>query len=239
MQYSRPINKDTRASEVINGNPLTLLMLEHFNIPLGLQDKTIIQLAAEYDIDVRIFLSIIGLYNGQRPDYKSIDTIENITPIVNFLKRSHQHYLNEQFPLLTMHLSEISTLNTHAEIEMLIRFFDDYLDEVAEHLRYEDEVVFPYIIGLTQKSQSLTESSTSGFSISEYRSHHDDIEEKLHDLKNLLIRYLPSQDDTIPRRKLLFALNELEADLHVHSEIEEIILIPIVEKLEISINTTR
>ncbi|HLN54071.1 MAG TPA: hypothetical protein VK212_10215 [Lentimicrobium sp.] len=239
MQHNKVIIEETKASEVIDGNPLTLLMLEHFNIPLGIKEKTVGQLAAENQIDIDIFLSIINLYSGHIPEPKMISSIEDVTSILNFLKNSHQHYLIEQFPLLTMYLSDISKHNTHAEIELLTRFFDDYLDEVAEHLKYEDEIVFPYITNLTHRSSVNLTPSQSKFSISDYRSHHNDIEEKLVDLKNLLIRYLPSQNDAQSRRKLLFALNDLEADLHIHSLIEDVILIPIVERLETSIGTER
>ncbi len=239
MHFLKIINESTKVSEVIDENPLTLLMLEHFNIPLGINDKTVAQISEENGIDTAVFLSILSLYNGQIPEPSFINSISNVTQIIDFLKKSHQHYLIEQFPLLTMHLSEISRLNSHAEIDMLIKFFDDYLDEVAEHLRYEDEIVFPYIINLIKSSPEGGISSDSKFSIADYRSHHDDIEEKLTDLKNLLIRYLPSQKDTVPRRKLLFALNDLEADLHIHSLTEDIILIPIVETLENSFRTAK
>lgn len=239
MQHRMLISGDTKASEVIEENLLSLLMLEYFEIPLGIKEKTISQLAIENSIEPAVFLAIVNLYNGINPASSLIDSISDVLPIINFLKKSHRHYLIEKFPILTEHLSEISKLNTHGEIELLIKFFDNYLDEVSEHLRYEDDIVFPYIINLTKNTLEEPTVLNTKFSISEYRSHHDDIEEKLNDLKNLLIRYLPSQNDTVPRRKLLFALNELESDLHAHSRIEDIILIPIVERLEISINAKK
>jgi regulator of cell morphogenesis and NO signaling len=48
----------------------------------------------------------------------------------------------------------------------------------------------------------------------------------LHDLKNLLLKYVKIDNDLDLRRKLFFALYELEYDLFVHSLIEETILIP-------------
>jgi regulator of cell morphogenesis and NO signaling len=71
------------------------------------------------------------------------------------------------------------------------------------------------------------------YSVSEYKDHHNDIEEKLNDLKSLLIKYLPLKNDQPIRRKLLFSLFELEYDLNIHSQIEELILIPLVSKMEL------
>ena len=58
------------------------------------------------------------------------------------------------------------------------------------------------------------------------------LEEKLNDLKNLLIKYLPSTIKSDFRKRLLFNLYQLEKDLDVHSYLEDKILIPLVEKLE-------
>lgn len=76
------------------------------------------------------------------------------------------------------------------------------------------------------------------YSVTDYREHHSDIEEKLTDLKNLLIKYLPIRDDQQLRRRLLFNLFELEFDLAIHSEIEENMLIPLVEHMEKTAGTT-
>jgi regulator of cell morphogenesis and NO signaling len=116
---------------------------------------------------------------------------------------------------------------------MLEKFFTNYFEEVTEHLEYENNVVFPYVLNLdaqlTHKNSNYTLNS---YSVIEYREHHNDIEEKLTDLKNLLIKYLPVENDQQLRRKLLFCLFELEYDLNIHSQIEDTILIPLVEKME-------
>jgi regulator of cell morphogenesis and NO signaling len=66
----------------------------------------------------------------------------------------------------------------------------------------------------------------------DYREHHDDIQEKLDDVKKLLIEHLPQKADNNLRRKILFALFDLDADLQTHSKIENEILIPQVEQFE-------
>jgi len=76
------------------------------------------------------------------------------------------------------------------------------------------------------------------YSVSDYQEHHDNIEDKLEDLKNLLLKHLPLDNDQQIRRKLLFSLFELEYDLTIHTRIEDEILIPLVEKLERTIKTS-
>jgi len=120
----------------------------------------------------------------------------------------------------------------NSDLKLVIKFFKEYYSEVIEHFDYENNIVFPYINFLLEKSENYNLSSNIHYSMEEYKNHHDDINEKLLDLKNLLIKYLPSTFDSVLRKKLLFNLYQLEKDLAIHSYIEDKILIPIVEMLE-------
>lgn len=233
--HAYQIRTDSKVSDVIDKNPLLLLMLEHLNIPLGLHEKTVEQLCSEFNIESSLFLVVANLYLDIIPDSSQVNKINDIVHIVRFLENSHKHYITEKFPLLTSYINEISRINTHPETELLRRFYNDYLVEVTEHLKYENNIVFPYVLSLAADNKQPDTTSGKLYSMAEYSSHHDDIEEKLADLKNLLIRYLPPNQDMQSRRRLLLTLYELEFDLHIHSLIEDIILIPIVERLENSI----
>lgn len=229
------IRPDTKVSDLIDRYPMMILMLEHLNINLGLHDKDVNELCAEHEIPVSLFQVIGNLFNGAYPDSHQINSGSDIDLILMYLENSHKHYVTEKFPLLTSYIAEIVKVNPHPEIELLKKFFDDYLDEVGEHLEYENSIVFPYVKWLLKKDIDPKLDKNDRYSISEYRGHHDDIEEKLTDLKKLLISYLPPHNDMKIRRRLLLTLNELEFDLHIHSLIEEVLLIPIVEKLEKSL----
>jgi regulator of cell morphogenesis and NO signaling len=127
----------------------------------------------------------------------------------------------------------MSLLNNLKEMSVVEKFFNDYFTEVTEHLNYENDIVFPYITGLYERTLNSKQPVVPfGYSVSEYRKHHNDIEEKLSDLKNLLVKYLPQENDQPLRRKLLLTLFELEFDLKIHSKIEDSILIPLVERME-------
>ncbi|MDD2513485.1 MAG: hemerythrin domain-containing protein, partial [Proteiniphilum sp.] len=110
------------------------------------------------------------------------------------------------------------------EMKLLEKFFNEYFAEVLEHLDYEDSIAFPYFITLLNNGKA--EEKGKRYSSKEYGRHHTDIELKLQDLKNLLLKHIDIEDRLDLRRKLLFALYELEFDLYIHSLIEENILIP-------------
>lgn len=227
------IISEMKISDVIIGNPYLILMLEHLGINMEVHEKTIEQICNESNISTELFLTIANLFNGFKPlpitEYSSND----IQTIIKYLKNSHQYYLEEKYPQIQNYIEKINKINDHAEIFMIGKFFDKYFMEVTEHLDYENDVVFPYVLDLNNLlTHKNSDNAVSSYSVTEYREHHDDIEEKLTDLNNLLIKYLPQKNDQQIRRKLLFCLFELEYDLKIHSQIEETILIPLVEKME-------
>jgi len=156
-----------------------------------------------------------------------------VLTIVTYLKNSHKYYSEEIYPNILSTIKQMNELNTHKEMALVEKFFGTYFSEVKEHLDYENKTVFPYILELIEKIENPDyPMRQTNFSVDEYQEHHNDIEEKLDDLKNLLIKYLPQKNDQILRRKLLFSLFELEYDLNIHSQIEDLILIPLVGKIE-------
>jgi regulator of cell morphogenesis and NO signaling len=230
------ITEDMKVSDAIISNPYLLLMLGHFGIGMPLMEKTVADVCKVNNINIRLFIIFANLYNGIDSGLADTFSSELVTTIVEYLKNSHKYY-EEKFPDILSVIKQMEDVNSHKEMALVENFFNGYFDEVKEHLDYENQVVFPYITSLYE--ETLNPEKSSGkikYSVSEYRDHHNDIEGKLNDLKSLLIRYLPEGNDTIIRRKLLFSLIELEYDLNIHSRIEDLILIPLVSRMELSLN---
>ena len=58
------------------------------------------------------------------------------------------------------------------------------------------------------------------------------MEEKINDLKNIIIKYLPGSYTSHIRMQVLYEIFKIENDLHKHAMVENKLLIPIVAKLE-------
>ncbi|MFU8843023.1 MAG: hypothetical protein ACNA7V_04365, partial [Bacteroidales bacterium] len=127
------------------------------------------------------------------------------------------------------YINEMISSNHTLEAKMIEKFFNEYFEEVDEHLSYEEKTAFPFFWQLAGEE---TISGSGKFSAREYRDHHSDIETKLADLKNLLLKHISIKDDRKLRRRLLLSLFELEFDLKIHSVIEEMILIPLIDQIE-------
>lgn len=225
------IKPDTKMSELINENYSLLLLLEHLQIDFSVYDKTVARLCIENSIDISVFIIIGNLYNGFYPSKEEINSIKDISVIIKFLKNSHNYYKNDKYPEIQSYINKLHEKQNTDDIVLIEKFFKIYFNEVVEHLNYEDTIAFPYFCHLID-SDSDADNNKSNFSVNEYREHHSDIETKLTDLKNLLLKHNVIKNDLAIKRKFLYSLFELENDLKIHSSIEEMILLPLIEHVE-------
>jgi regulator of cell morphogenesis and NO signaling len=226
------ISSDFKVSDIVFDNTYFIIMLEHFGIDFAFHEKTIEQVCKDYNINIELFLTIANLFNGFKPSSTAEYSFNDTQVIINYLKKSHLYYLDEKYPEILNYIEKIHQINNHKEIVLVENFFIEYFNEVREHLDYENRIAFPYVLDLLNQIEQKKKDIQCNYSIKKYKERHTDIEEKLADLKNLLIKYLPQNNDYQIRRKLLFSLFELEFDLITHTLIEDLILVPIVKKME-------
>lgn len=224
------IKPSMRMLDLINENPSLLLLMEYFEIDHAVNDMTVQELCRKNKIDLDVFLIFSNLYNDFHPNLQEVmGTDLDVQVIIKFLKNSHNYYKNDKYPEIKQYINQLYNHQNSTDVKRIEVFFNDYFNEVLEHLDYEDKVAFPYFKQLSEQNVDIKKCV---FSSNEYRVHHTDIETKLSDLKNLLLKHISLNKDYILRRKLLSALFELERNLNIHSIIEEVILLPLIEEIE-------
>ncbi len=227
------VTPQMKMSDLIFGNPSILLLMEHFGIDFIVHDKTVEQLCEEDTISVKVFVALVNLYNGFHLSGEEEFTKDEIVDILIYLKNSHHYYENEKFPEIKNYILELYQKNNSPEIKLIDKFFTEYFEEVKEHLSYENRVVFPYFNELLKRDKNKREFNLlKKISTHDYSEHHTDIESKLNDLKELLLKHVTIQNDRVLRRKIIVSLCDLEYDLSVHSSIEETVLMPLMGRLE-------
>ncbi len=224
---------ESKVSELVFENPMLLLLIDHFGLDFLIHEKTIRVLCLENGINENVFISVANLYNGFKSINLEIFNKNDIECIIKFLWNSHIYYENEKYPeIKDLIVLSYEKKNRAAEIKLIGQFFDEYFEEVKEHLSYENDTAFPYFKKLLKDNFQNIDENLKDFSVKEYSEHHTDIESKLNDLKALLLKHIPVDNDRVLRRKIITALLELEYDLNIHSLIEDTILIPLIEKIE-------
>ncbi len=219
---------------VIHSNHRVLVVLERMGIKLGLDSKTVDQVAIENKINTGAFLIILNVFCHNDYVPNAAKNFDYIPDLLTYLKNSHKYFLNEKIPSIQDNIHQLVYQLHDSKAELVESFYTKYIEEVSEHIDYENETVFPYIeemydIYLNKRNPALL---LQEYAIDIYGEHHEDIEDVLKDLKNILIRHLPQKEEGKMRRLVLQQLFELESDLFSHTRIEDQVLIPLVKELE-------
>jgi len=220
-------------------NYLLISVINRFGIELGFRDKSVLEICREHHIDVRFFLEIVNAFHDK--DYFPDEDLQvfSIQLIVDYLIKTHHFYLDEKIPEIENLIEKMvhECYNQKDNPNLLKKFFNEYKEELINHTRREDEVVFPYAIQVEkafnrEKTDPNLEKQMKMYSITNYMNEHDNLEEKLFDLKNIIIKYLPPPKHRSLCNKVLFELFNLEKDINDHSRIEEKVLVPKVITME-------
>ena len=213
---------DNTMRELIRTNSSLLMVLSRFNIPLGFGDKTVGDICTENHVDTSTFLTVANYISHRPATSECID----ISALTGYLRRAHSSFLDFILPDIRRKLlSSIDCSGSDDLAFVIIKFFDEYVREVRVHMEYENETVFNYIDSL------INGTLKTEFSIREFAAQHKRMESKLMELKDILIRYCPSNNHDM-LNSVLFDIINCEHDLASHCSVEDHLLVPKVLELE-------
>jgi regulator of cell morphogenesis and NO signaling len=218
--------EQTKMADLVLANSRLLYVLPGFGIELGFGEKTVAQLCKEKNLSAPLLLLVCNLYTfddyePQSAEWKQIP----VEGVVEYLQQAHREYLQVRIPQLIDAVLGLSVWFRPGSGNLLTAFCEKYRQEVVAHFRYEEEVVFPYV-------RHLLDGGKPDYKISEYESHHSDIDAALEDLKNIIVKYLLGECPVETSRPVLLSLFLFEHDLRKHTQLEETILIPLVQRLD-------
>ena len=93
-------------------------------------------------------------------------------------------------------------------------------------MEYENQAVFTYVDGLLRGCLSDT------YDIATFASHHNQIDRKLPELKNIIIKYYPEKENNNLLNAVLFDIFNCEQDLASHCQVEDYMFVPAVAQME-------
>jgi len=145
----------------------------------------------------------------------------------DYIVNTHHRYVSKALPELLFYTQKIATVHGegHPELVVVAEMFAKINDELSQHLKKEEEVLFPAIKeALNNPSEKLSALIKS--EIDRMEGEHDFAGGSMDEIKRITDGYrLP--DDACNTYRLSFQLLEhFEDDLHVHVHLENNILYP-------------
>ena len=220
-------------AELISNDFKLLQVLSRFGIALGFGDKLVEQVCKENNVDTETFVAVCNFISqGIKPSFDEFTSL-NVESLLTYLRNSHNFFLDFMLPSIRREFVDSVDCSTHNEIGFLIlKFFDEYVAEIAKHQVYESEHFFSYVESLLEGKRK-TDICLANFENDHVHKDHDKlIAQKMSDLKNIIIRYCPTSSRKEQLNDALLHLFEFETDLNSHTQLEDTIFIPIVSLLE-------
>ncbi|MCI5818215.1 MAG: LuxR C-terminal-related transcriptional regulator [Prevotella sp.] len=225
MKYNKLYEADDKMITLISDNYNILQSLGRFGISLGFGDKTVREVCEEQEVDTFTFLAIVNYtING----YRNVDSEErfSVPTLLHYLKSSHEYYLNFQLPAIRTQLQEALDMKDNLA-RLILKLYDGYAQEIRRHMQYEEKTVFPYVVDL------LNNKINNNYDIDTFSKHHGQVDLRLKELKNIIIKYLPTDiRHNNQLTSILYNLYNNEEWLVNHSQVEEDIFIPAIRNLE-------
>lgn len=230
MKRMKLYEANDRMISLIRDNYSVLQALGAFGINLGFGDKTVEEVCSSQNVDTYTFLMVVNyIINGYR--HQGPDESISVPTLLRYLRASHEYFLEFQLPAIRKSL--VDALHDDDRMQQLIlRLYDSYSRNVLQHMKYEEQNLFPYVEGLLEGKRCCD------YDIDTFSKHHGDTMSKLQELKDILIKYLPSNG--LVNNKLtstLYYIYNNEEWLLLHSNVEEEIFIPAIRTLEQSLES--
>lgn len=183
-------------------------IISRFGLEMGVGEQTIAQVCEAHDVHTPTFLAIVNykvFHQKALPDDIDLPTLQR------YLQNAHNYFLNFRLPRLRRALIEaIIPADPTTKIPgLILRCYDEFVEEIRTHIEHENA-------GLYEEHE------------------HDDerITGKLTEIKNLIIKYYPTQPTSMEGTvtyTLISVMSDLwhtEHDFADHCAIEDDILRP-------------
>lgn len=226
MSTYRTYTADDKMIELICENYHLLLVMSRFGLSMGFGDKTVKEVCEAHTVDSKTFLAIVNFL--QEGHNQIIDSPEQLSvqSLMDYLKQSHLYFLNFNLPTIRRKLMEAIDCSREDGIAYLIlKFYDEYVHEVRRHMEYEDKYVFTYV------NELLAGHKRENYKIEVFSRKHTQIEEKLSELKNIIIKYYNADASNL-LNAALFDIFTCEEELLSHNMVEDYLFVPAVLHLE-------
>lgn len=232
-------NENNKLASVVHKDNSLLPVINRLGIRLGFGDSTVREVCEKEGIDVDFFIEIINVfhYEAYFPENRLLNL--SVSHVIDYLIKTHNYYRQYLIPEIErlMQLFLKSCEGKCAESELIRNFYEKFQNECLSHFQTEELEEFPYILELNRLVEDGVNypaflEKYGNFVVRDFEEDHVNIDDKMFDLENIIIKYLPPKYDQNIGNALLANLFLFGKDLKNHSRIEDNILLPKVKQLE-------
>lgn len=232
-------NENHKLAAVIHKDHSLLPVINRLGVKLGFGDQTIAEICKKESIDVDFFLEIINVfhYEAYFPERRLLNL--SVDHVIDYLIKTHNYYRQYLIPEIerVLNLFLKSCSGACPESDLIRNFYEKFQAECIAHFQTEELEEFPYLLELNKQLEQKRDKKAflekyRNFAVRNFEEDHINMDDKMFDLENIILKYLPPKYDQNIGNTLLANLFMFDRDLKNHSRIEEHILVPKIKQLE-------
>lgn len=224
-----------KVSYVLANDYRLLQVMSRFGISFGFGEKSIKEICQQKDVDADTFIAVINYVKDGAKNSPLVLGDLSVRSLLDYLRQTHAYFLDYQFPTMRRNMLNAIDCSVKNEVAFLVlKFFDSYVEEVRKHMEYEEKVTFSYVEKLLSGDNAVLADNANHL----LSKHHESIDRKLRELKNLFIQYYPQKGVDNELNAVIYELYRTQEDLEVHCRVEDNLFTPAVRRLAY-LNKTR
>ena len=153
--------------------------------------------------------------------------------LIDYIEKKHHRYVEEKAPILLSFILKLEQVHgaAHPELFEIKNLFKRTADELTQHMKKEELILFPYIKQMVEAARNKTTLSAPGFGsvanpIAMMMEEHENEGNRFEKIVAISNNYTPPADGCNTYKVTFQMLQEFESDLHTHIHLENNILFP-------------
>lgn len=222
-----------KMSDVISDDYRLLQVISRFGLTLGFGEQTVEAVCAESGVDTPTFLAVVNFIKSEgRANIGELVEQVSVAALMKYLTLSHSYFVEFRLPAIRRKLIEAIDCSARNQIAFLIlKFYDEFAAEVSRHMDYENRNIHTYVEELLA-GKAPERGMGIGSLQHQHHDNHAQVEKSSSELKNIIIKYYPSDSNGQLLNDVLMDIYIMEEDLFSHCHLEDTLFAEAVSQLE-------
>jgi regulator of cell morphogenesis and NO signaling len=237
------ITSEQKLADVVLRNYTLIPVVNRFGIELGFGDKTIEAICAEHKIDAAFFVTLLNTISIE--SYYSNEKLKmaNTMQLIDYLKKTLENYKHSEINVIEIHINQLrdSCPEENIHLQLIENFFIQFRHEFRQYVDDITRNLFEVVAGIFQQASSR-QSENPPHELPDFAGFQHtcmQLNEKLSDMKSLLIKYLTGKFDRRIRNAIIFIISRFEQDIHNYMRLQYRLLKPMTQEMLILIHATK
>lgn len=221
-------------AQIVNNNHRAAAVFEKYHLDFCCKGKrTLEQACNEKDLKIEEIIADLETAEQSANENTAINFNEmTLGQLSEYIVMTHHSYVQKEMPQILSYLQKVASKHgdRHPEMWKVLALFVAVKEELEQHMKKEEEILFPRIQETEKwvnEGKEIHISHTYLLSpVKMMEQEHDHAGELLAEINKLTDNYQPPADACTTYKLSFAALQAFELDLHQHVHLENNILFP-------------